>query len=278
MKGKFPCIQAVEKSLNVPAVWLLNEIGVEKGIDAVKRFGLPTQEADEYLPLALGGTRTGYSPKQMAEAYGVFANGGERVESHIITKIVGPTDKIEGEAKPKRYRVTDRKTAEQMTAMLLNVVETGTARNAKLSDRPMAGKTGSTSLAIQGITDGTKDQWLVGYTPDIVGAVWLGYDITDENHYLKGSSGSTVAPILKSIMEGATPYIENTSFDTTSINQRLEEQKQKEQKSIKERMNKFDEKMLKEMEKWKEKLEKGKGNLKKFEEKLKDTYRKYRGE
>ena len=69
---------AVEKSLNVPAVWLLNEIGVEKGIDAVKRFGLPTQEADEYLPLALGGTRTGYSPKQMAEAYGVFANGGAK--------------------------------------------------------------------------------------------------------------------------------------------------------------------------------------------------------
>ena len=104
----------------------------------------------------------------------------------------------------------------------------------KLSERPMAGKTGSTSLPFRDITDGTKDQWLVGYTPDIVGAVWLGYDITDENHYLKGSSGYTVAPIFKSIMEEPAPYIENTDFDTQSINQRLEEeQKKKEQNQSK---------------------------------------------
>lgn len=274
--GEVPMYQAVEKSLNVPAVWLLNEIGIEKGVEAVKRFGLPIQAEDEYLPLALGGTKTGYSPKQMAEAYSVFANDGVRMESHIITKIVGPTEKVEVEANPKRHFVTDKKTVEQMVAMLLNVIETGTGKNAKLNDRSMAGKTGSTQLTLEGVSDGTKDQWFVGFTPDIVGAIWLGYDITDKDHYLKGSSSTTVVPIFKRMMEESIPFLANTSFDTKSINQRIEEEKEEEQKSIRNQLNKFDEKMLDEIEKWKENLEKGKENLKKFEEKLKETYRKWR--
>ena len=75
--GEVPMYTAVENSFNVPAVWLLNEIGIQKGVDAVKRFGLPIQDDDKYLSLALGGTKTGYSPKQIAEAYAVFANGGQ---------------------------------------------------------------------------------------------------------------------------------------------------------------------------------------------------------
>ena len=66
-------------------------------MDVVKRFGLPVENRDKNLSLALGGTKTGYSPKQMAEAYSVFANGGHRVESHIITKIVGPTGNVVAE-------------------------------------------------------------------------------------------------------------------------------------------------------------------------------------
>ncbi|MBS4193530.1 transglycosylase domain-containing protein [Lederbergia citri] len=273
--GEVPMYKAVEDSLNVPAVWLLNEIGLNKGIDSVTRFGLPLQDKDKNLSLALGGTRSGYSPKQMAEAYAVFANGGQRVQSHIITKIVGPTGNFEVEVKPKKTRVTDRKTAEQMTSMLLNVVESGTGRNAQINGYTIAGKTGSTQLPYEDIKEGTKDQWFVGYTPNLVGAVWLGYDITDRNHYLKGKSGDTVVPVFRAIMSGALPHVEKMSFETKSINQHLQEQQQ-DNISIKEKFDKFDEKMIKEAEKWKEKLEKGKGNLKKFEEKLKDIYNKYR--
>ncbi|MCR2821095.1 transglycosylase domain-containing protein [Lederbergia panacisoli] len=271
--GEVPMYEAVEDSLNVPAVWLLNEIGLNKGIDSVARFGLPLQDDDKYLSLALGGTKTGYSPKQMAEAYAVFANGGQRVQSHIITKIVGPTGNVEVEVKPKKTRVTDRKTAEEMTSMLLNVVESGTGRNAQINGYTIAGKTGSTQLPFTDITEGTKDQWFVGYTPNLVGAVWLGYDITDRTHYLKGKSGDTVVPIFRAIMSGALPYVEKVSFDTKSINDHLKQQQ--EDKSIKEKLNDFDEKMIKEAEKWKEKLEKGKGNLKKFEEKLKGIFKKF---
>ncbi|MBS4177529.1 transglycosylase domain-containing protein [Lederbergia citrea] len=276
--GEVPMYKAIEDSLNVPAVWLLNEIGLEKGVESVKKFGLPIQKEDKNLSLALGGTKSGYSPKQMAEAYAVFANGGQRIESHIITKIVGPTGNIEAAAKPKKTRVTDRKTAEQMTAMLLNVVETGTGRNAKVSGHSIAGKTGSTQLSYADITEGTKDQWFVGYTPNLVGAVWLGYDFTDRTHYLKGKSGDTVVPIFQAVMDGALKYVEPVDFETQSINQKLEEQQKKEERSLKEQFNKFDEKMLKEAEKWREKLDKGKGNLKKFEEKLKETLKKLHGE
>ncbi|HEY4553905.1 MAG TPA: penicillin-binding protein 1A [Bacillaceae bacterium] len=275
-RGEVPMYTAIEKSLNVPAVWLLNEIGMDKGVDAVKRFGLSIQEKDKSLPLALGGTATGYSPKQMAEAYSAFANGGKRTESHIITKIVGPTGKVVGEAKPKTVRVTDGKTAKQMTSMLLNVVETGTGRNTKIQGVSLAGKTGSTQL--EGVPEATKDQWFVGYTPNLVGAVWLGYDYPDKNHYLTGTSGDTVVPIFRSMMQQAFQYVEPGDFDTPSINDRLEEERQKEERSLKEKKEEFDKKMLEEAEKWREKLEKGKGNLKKFEEKLKETYRKYRGQ
>ncbi|MBW8349620.1 penicillin-binding protein 1A [Bacillus sp. IITD106] len=272
--GEVPMYKAVEDSLNVPAVWLLNEIGIDKGVDSVTRFGLPLQDKDKNLSLALGGTRSGYSPKQMAEAYAVFANGGQRVQSHIITKIVGPTGNVEVDVKPKKTRVTDKKTAEQMTSMLLNVVESGTGRNAQINGYTIAGKTGSTQLPYADITEGTKDQWFVGYTPNLVGAVWLGYDITDRNHYLKGRSGDTVVPIFRAIMSGALPHVEKMSFETKSVNQHLQEQQ--DNKSIKEKFDDFDEKMIKEAEKWKEKLEKGKGNLKKFEEKLKGIYKKFR--
>ena len=271
--GEVPMYTAVEKSINLPTVWLLNEIGLDKAMDMVKRFGLPVENRDRNLSLALGGTRTGYSPKQMAEAYSVFANGGHRVESHIITRIVGPTGNVVANAHPKKVRVTDRKTAEQMTSMLLNVVETGTGTKAKINGYPIAGKTGSTQLPYPDIPEGTKDQWFVGYTPNIVGAVWLGYDVTNRQHYLSGRSGDTVVPIFRSIMEQASQYVEPADFNTPSINDRLEEKRKKEERSLREQLNKFDEKMLKETEKWMKKMEKGKEKLKKLEEKLKKGFR-----
>nr|WP_144924226.1 penicillin-binding protein 1A [Paenibacillus bovis] len=290
--GEVPMYQAVEDSLNVPAVWLLNEIGLNTGVDAVKRFGLPVQDDDKYLSLALGGTKTGYSPKQLAEAYSAFANGGERVQSHLITKIVGPTGKVIVEAKPKKTKVIKEETANKMTSMLLNVVESGTGSKAKINGHTIAGKTGSTQLPFKDITNGTKDQWFVGYTPNIVGAIWLGYDYTDREHYLPGSSGSTIVPIFREIMQTGLNFVDHKNFEIKSINDELEEKRieeerkrQEELEKQKERENffknskeKLDEKIEKEMKKWKEKLDKGKGNLKKIEEKLKEQFDNWRGE
>ena len=92
-QGEVTMYKAIEDSINIPAVWLLNEIGIDKGIDAVERFGIPLQKNDRNLSIALGGLSTGVSPQQMAEAYSAFANDGKRLDSHIITKIVVQLEK-----------------------------------------------------------------------------------------------------------------------------------------------------------------------------------------
>ncbi len=178
-QGEIPMYKAVENSVNLPAVWLLDKIGLKKGLDSLKRFGIPYDEKDEHLAIALGGMHQGVSPQQLAEAYSVFANEGKRTESHFITKIVGPTGTVIAESKPKTKRVTSKQVSDKMTSMLLNVVETGTGQRTKLDNVQIAGKTGSTQLPYADL-NGTKDQWFVGLTANLVGAVWLGYDLTDQ--------------------------------------------------------------------------------------------------
>ena len=70
----------------------------------------------------------------------------------------------------------------------------------------IAGKTGSTELTF-GEKNGTKDQWIVGYTPDIVLSTWIGYDKTDEEHYLQGLSEEGVAPLFRSEMANITAHL-----------------------------------------------------------------------
>ena len=252
--GEVPMYKAVEDSLNVPAVWLLDQIGLEKGIDSLNRFGIPIDEEDKYLGIALGGMHKGISPLQLAEAYSAFPNGGKREAAHIITKIVGPTGNVIAEHKGKSVKVTSKTVSAQMTSMLLNVVESGTGKGTKIAGVPIAGKTGSTQLPYKDI-NGTKDQWFVGYTPTIVGAVWLGYDKTDRNHYLSSSSSETAVPLFKAIMEKSLPYLDEGEFSAKSINQQMQQKDFSEEveKTIKESAEKIKE----ELPKWKERLDEG---------------------
>ncbi|MEH7094281.1 transglycosylase domain-containing protein [Neobacillus vireti] len=218
--GEVPMYKALEESLNVPAVWLLNKIGLNKGLDSLKRFGIPVEKEDENLAVALGGMSKGVSPVQMANAFSAFANGGKREDSHLITKIVGPTGNVIAEHQEKTTKVTTSKVANDMTSMLLNVVETGTGRKAHIQGVQIAGKTGSTQLPFSGV-NGTKDQWMVGYTPNLVGAIWIGYDQTDRQHYLPSASSSNVVPIFKEIMRESITHLPHQSFEVSSINAQL---------------------------------------------------------
>ena len=219
-QGKVPMYKALEESLNVPAVWLLNEIGLEKGLDKLKAFGIPVEKEDKHLAIALGGMSNGISPLQLANAFSAFPNGGKRQDSHLITKIVGPTGNIIAEREPETTKVTSKENADKMTAMLLNVVETGTGKNARIPDVQIAGKTGSTQLPFNDI-NGTKDQWMVGYTPNLVAAIWIGYDQTDRQHYLPSSGSGNVVPIFKEIMKSSIPHLQSETFDVVSINDQL---------------------------------------------------------
>ncbi|NMD69058.1 PBP1A family penicillin-binding protein [Bacillus sp. DNRA2] len=261
-QGEIPMYQAVENSVNLPAVWLLDRIGVDKGLNALERFGIPYEKQDEHLAIALGGMHKGISPKQLAEAYSVFANEGKRTDSHFITKIVGPTGKVIAESNPKTKKVTSKQVANEMTSMLLNVVESGTGQRTKLENVQIAGKTGSTQLPYPDI-NGTKDQWFVGFTPTIVGAVWLGYDLTDREHYLPNSSSDTVVPIFKAIIEQSLPYIEQGEFGTVSVNTKLTE-KENTNRAIKEKAEEVKQKakeiekiIAEESPKWKQNVEEG---------------------
>ncbi|WP_071459606.1 transglycosylase domain-containing protein [Bacillus massilinigeriensis] len=285
--GEVPMYEAIEKSLNLPAVWLLDKIGLDKGVEKVKRFGIPVKKEDENLALALGGLHHGVSPLTMAEAFSVFPNEGIRKDSHLITKIVGPTGKIIGEHEENAVKVTTKRVSRDMTSMLLNVVESGTGSRANIPGLEIAGKTGSTQLPYSDL-DGTKDQWFVGYTPELVGSVWLGYDKTDREHYLSSSSSENVVPLFRKIMEEASPYIEKREFEVSSINEQNEEQnnngkefreKAKElEKKLRERADKVEEKLKKEAPKWKQALDEAKQNAGALGEKIKEKVKGLSGE
>jgi penicillin-binding protein 2A len=271
-QGEVPMYEAVAQSLNMPTVWLLNEIGLDKGIASLEKFGIPLEKEDHYLGIALGGMSKGISPLQLAEAYSVFANEGNREDSHLITKIVGPTGNVVAEHKNKTTNVTSKRVANEVTSLLLGVVESGTGKGTQIPGMQIAGKTGSTQLPYKDM-NGTKDQWFVGYTPNLVGAVWLGYDKTDRQHYLSSSSSETVVPIFRKIMETVKPYIEQEEFTVESVQskQRVEEEKKQ---PLKDQTEKWKEKFKEEAPKWKEKINKG------IEEgkKLKDRIESYIGQ
>lgn len=255
--GEVQMYQALEKSLNVPTVWLLDQIGLEKGVDALQRFGIGIEDEDRYLGLALGGMHKGLSPLQLAEAYSTFSNEGKRYEGHLITRIVGPTGNVIAEHKPKALRVTSKTVSNEITSMLLNVVETGTGTRTKLKGVTLAGKTGSTQLPYNDIK-GTKDQWFVGYTPNLVGAVWLGYDKTDREHYLPNSTSEGVVPLFRVIMEQSLQHVDPAEFTVLSVNDRLAGKEQKivdRKKEIIETVDKIEETLKEEAPKWKEKID-----------------------
>jgi penicillin-binding protein 2A len=254
-QGEVPMYEAVAQSLNMPTVWLLNEIGLDNGIASLEKFGIPLEKEDHYLGIALGGMSKGISPLQLAEAYSVFANEGNREDSHLITKIVGPTGNVVAEHKNKSTKVTSKRVANEVTSLLLGVVESGTGQGTKIPGIQLAGKTGSTQLPYEDI-NGTKDQWFVGYTPNLVGAVWLGYDKTDRQHYLSSSSSETVVPIFREIMETVKPYIEQEEFIVKSVQSKKRAEEEKKQ-PLKDQTEKLKEKIKEEAPKWKEKINKG---------------------
>lgn len=263
-RGEVTMYEAVINSYNVPPVWLLNRIGLEKGTKAVERFGIPLHEKDRALGIALGGMNEGTSPLAMAQAYTTFANNGTMVEAHSISKIEDVDGKVIAKWKSKSTTVTNPEVTQKITYMLKGVVEEGTGKKAFLGNLDIAGKTGSTQLPF--VTDGgTKDHWFVGYTPEIVGAVWLGYDQTDENHYLATSSSGTTPVIFKEILAKSGSELSDEKFALTSI----EKKYRNEIKKIKEKEEK--ERKEKEKEKEEKKKDRGKGKgWKKEKEKKKE--------
>ncbi|EFU41542.1 penicillin-binding protein, 1A family [Paenibacillus vortex V453] len=205
--------EAIQRSENIPAVWLLNQIGVKTGFDFAQSLGIKMSEGDANLSLALGGMDTGTNTFEMAQAFSAFANGGEFKEAFAIKQIKDNKGKVVHENKgSKGKRVMEASTASQMTDMMRRVVDEGTGKNARIS-RPVAGKTGTTQSGYKGVSS-NRDVWFVGYTPELTAAVWMGYDTPDRQHLLKRSS-SISASLWGKVMEKAVQGYEAKNFPST---------------------------------------------------------------
>ncbi|MEW9668173.1 transglycosylase domain-containing protein [Ammoniphilus sp. 3BR4] len=198
-RGTVTMVDAVRMSYNLPAVWLLDQIGVKFSLPFIEKFGIDLDKKDRNLAIALGGLTKGVSPLEMAQAYTTFVNHGIRNEAHAIRKIKDTSDVLIAEAEHKQTQVLSPQSAYYMHLMLEAVVQKGTGTAARI-DRPVAGKTGTTQMP--GSSGGNKDAWFVGYTPEYVGAVWIGFDRPDQQHVLKGGS-SDAAKIFGTVMKKA---------------------------------------------------------------------------
>lgn len=246
-RGQVTMTEAVVNSWNIPAVWLLHEIGIGTGMDFLKKLRIPLDEkGDRTLSLALGGLSAGVAPLHMAQAYSAFANLGVMHEAHAITKITTKDGHLLVEAAPQATQVMQPATAYSVTLMLQQAVARGTGQLAAL-ERPTAGKSGTTELpdteVFAGVTRASaKDAWFVGYTPELTAAVWLGYDRTDREHYLTTSGGKAAATLFREILSRSladTPIV-NFKAPDGYMSSRPDPNKEKEQNKHAKKSNKKD--------------------------------------
>jgi penicillin-binding protein 1A len=159
-----PMKTALQKSMNIPAVHLLQTVGIQTGAQMVRRFGIKVPMSP-YLPSALGATEVPLD--QMVSAYSAFPNKGIRVEPHMIRRVLDRDGAALEEWERTTYKVMNEYVALTMVSMMRGVVTGGTATAANVLPIPVAGKTGT-------VNDHT-DVWFIGYTPTYVTGVWMGY-------------------------------------------------------------------------------------------------------
>ena len=204
-----PMYQALAESLNLPAVATVNDLGINKAFEAGTRFGLNMEKVDRVLGVALGGG-VETNPLQMAQAYAAFANEGLMPEAHFITRIENASGQVIKSHKNSQKRVIDKSVADKMTSMMLGTFTNGTGISSSPADYVMAGKTGTTEAVFN--PEYTSDQWVIGYTPDVVISHWLGFPTTDENHYLAGSTSNGAAHVFRSMANTILPYTPGSTF------------------------------------------------------------------
>lgn len=164
--------QALTASKNMVSIRILMSIGVGYAQEYIQRFGFKPSEIPAGLSMALGTGET--TPMKMAEGYTVFANGGYKVSSYVIDRIYDGQGRLRAQMQPLEAgrnapQVIDPRNAYIMYKMMQDVVRSGTATGARALGRSdIAGKTGT--------TNDNKDAWFVGFNPDIVTAVYIGYD------------------------------------------------------------------------------------------------------
>lgn len=210
-QGRMPLWKALALSVNTVAVQLADKVGPSNVIANAKKLGITTlvedgsPNDDNLASAALGGLTKGVTPLEMAAAYGAFANKGVYIKPTAIVKILDRNGNVleDNSSDVQKTQVMSEKTAYEMTSMLEGVITRGTGTAASIG-RPAAGKTGT--------TDDNHDAWFIGYTPDIVTAVWVGDDTGSQS--LGEIYGGTVpAQIWHDYMASAVSGTSADDFD-----------------------------------------------------------------
>ncbi|MBS7043221.1 MAG: penicillin-binding protein 1A [Megasphaera micronuciformis] len=210
-QGRMPLWKALALSVNTVAVQLADKVGPSNVIANAKKLGITTlvedgsSNDDNLASAALGGLTKGVTPLEMAAAYGAFANKGVYIKPTAIVKILDRNGNVleDNSSDVQKTQVMSEKMAYEMTSMLEGVITRGTGTAASIG-RPAAGKTGT--------TDDNHDAWFIGYTPDIVTAVWIGDDTGSQS--LGEIYGGTVpAQIWHDYMASAVSGTSADDFD-----------------------------------------------------------------
>jgi penicillin-binding protein 1A len=231
-RGAVSMREALTNSINVVSVKILENIGVGYAVEYAKKLGITSPLADN-LTLALGSSSI--TPMELTSAYAVFASGGYRLTPYFLTKVTDRNGVVLEEITPPQVPVfttatsairltavagegvnkapegagavkapepgalapvpvISQETSYIMTNLMESVVSSGTGQRAKAVGRPVAGKTGT--------TNDMKDAWFVGYVPQLVAGVWVGYD-HEKSLGSGGSGGQAAAPIWTDFMKRA---------------------------------------------------------------------------
>ena len=199
---------ALMESKNVIAAKLMDRVKPATVIDYAKKMGIQSELQENYS-LALGATAV--SPYEMAAAYSTVCNEGIRRQPFMVERIVSKDNRLVSQTSVHSQKVFDPQTCYVMIDMLKGVVEAGTGKSVQSLGftRPCAGKTGT--------TNDNRDAWFIGFTPDLVTAVWVGYD---DNRQMKDkwgiglTGGRAALPIWTEFMKNA---LKNTPFSDFSI-------------------------------------------------------------
>jgi penicillin-binding protein 1A len=191
-EGRITLRRALADSRNIPAVRLLDKVGIENTIDLVRRFGI-TSPLPPYLPLALGAADL--TPIEHISAFTVFPDDGIHIQPYFIERVTSYDGSVLEEARPLVTDVIPPDVARTMVAMLEEVVQFGTGVRAKELKRPSAGKTGT--------TNNFTDAWYIGFTPQITAGVWIGNDEPSQSLGKKETGAQAALPVWLEFMQQA---------------------------------------------------------------------------
>ena len=201
-RGPVTMREALTYSINIVSVKIMEQIGAQYAVEYAQKLGFTTP-LPANLALALGAVSV--SPFELTAVYSVFANKGVLTPQYFITKVTDSDGTVLQEtAPPVPVPVIPPETAYVITNLMQSVVASGTGYRASLIGRPVAGKTGT--------TNGAKDAWFIGYIPQLVTGVWVGYD-QERTLGAGGSGGQAAAPIWGDFMQKAVASLPSEDFE-----------------------------------------------------------------